>query len=248
LPVNGEVFYEKWMEVWRRLARDGRAADSGSVGVLPENEPGPLSEAEAIPPHPQHHTPSAGRSRSLDGPLPPYRPYREEWPEHFALCFEELGLRGDGQRAHERLVDLLCQAPAFPEARDVVEAVRRHLPVAVLSNADDDFLHGALGHNGFSFPVVVSSETARAYKPHAAIFRNLSEALALPPERILYVGDSRLADVAGAKNAGLRVAWVQRPPGKALSRSIEGQADELPFEPDYRIESLTGLLDILDLR
>jgi 2-haloalkanoic acid dehalogenase type II len=251
LPVDGKTFFDKWMEVWRRLAGSGQSSDGGSVGVVAAaalNQPGPLSEAEEVPPHPQHHTPSAGRSSALDGPLPDYRPYREEWPEHFAICFEELGLRGDPLKAHERLVELIGAAQAFPESRRVVETLSRRLPTGLLSNADDDFLLSCLARNGLVFPVVVSSETAQAYKPHAAIFRKLAELMGLAPEEILYVGDSRLADVIGAKNARLRVAWVRREQGVNGNRSIEAGGDKLDrssFEPDYEIESLDRLLEIL---
>ena len=254
IPLDGHVFYDKWMEVWRRLAREGHAADGGSIGVAMaglENEPGPLSEAEVVPPHPEHHTPSAGRSRSLDGPLPPFRPYREEWPEHFTICFEELGVAGDPFIAHSRLVQLIAEGPAFPEAHRAVEAVRARLPVALLSNADDDFLLPCLQRNGLSFPITVSSETAQAYKPHAAIFRTLADALGLPPSKILYVGDSRLADIAGAKNAGLRAAWINRKQDSTANRSIEvhsGEMGKVTFEPDYEIDSLDRLVEVLDLR
>jgi 2-haloalkanoic acid dehalogenase type II len=251
IPLDGHVFYDKWMEVWRRLARDGQAADSGSIGVLPAgpNQPGPLSEAEPIPPHPEHHTPSAGRNRTLDGPLPPFRPYREEWPEHFAICFEELGVSGDPLRAHDRLVELISEGRAFPETHRAVRAIRDLLPVCLLSNADDDFLLPCLSSNGLEFPVVVSSESARAYKPHAEIFRHLAKQLDLPPQRILYVGDSRLADIAGAKNAGLRAAWINRKPDGNANRSIEvnsGDLGKLTFEPDYVIDSLDRLAEILE--
>ena len=254
IPLDGHVFYDKWMEVWRRLAREGHAADGGSIGVVAsglENEPGPLSEAEVVPPHPEHHTPSAGRSRSLDGPLPHFRPYREEWPEHFAICFEELGVIGDPFVAHSRLVELIVEGPAFPEAHRALEAVRARLPIALLSNADDDFLLPCLRRNGLSFPITVSSETAQAYKPHAAIFRTLSDALGLAPSKILYVGDSRLADIAGAKNAGLRAAWINRKPDATANRSIEvnsSEAGKVTFEPDYEIDSLDRLVEVLDLR
>jgi FMN phosphatase YigB (HAD superfamily) len=119
----------------------------------------------------------------------------------------------------------------------------------MLSNADDDFLRPCLARNGLDFPVVVSSESARAYKPHMAIFLTLSEALSLPPERILYVGDSRLADIVGAKNAGLQAAWINRQ--GARNRSIEangsGASDAVlaRFPPDYEIASLTELAAIL---
>lgn len=258
IAIDGQTFFDKWMEVWRRLARDGVSADGGSVGVeggpsSAPNIPGPLSPAEQIPPHPQHHTPSAGRYRALNGPLPPFRPYREEWPEHFALCFEELGVKGDPLLAHRRLVEMLSQAPAFPESRAVVEAVRGRLPVALLSNADDDFLHPCLAYNGLRFPIVVSSETARAYKPHEAIFKTLVGQMGIAPQNILYVGDSPLADVTGAKHAGLQAAWVNRRPaggGRSLEtasgRDVGAASSPRPrVPPDYEIDSLEGVLELI---
>ncbi len=252
IAVEGKAFYDKWMEVWRRLAQTGRTTDTGTVAVETHarhlNEPGPLSEAQDVPPHPEHHTPSAGRNRALEGPLPPFRPYREEWPEHFAICFEELGVAGDAKAAYESLRDILCVAPAFEESARVVDALRGRLPVGVLSNADDDFLNPVLEHNRLSFPLVLSSESTRVYKPHRAVFEALAEALKLPLESILYVGDSRFADIAGAKNAGMLAAWVNRK--GAAARPIEASGDgasqrRLP-DPDFEVPGLEGLLDIME--
>jgi len=245
IPIDGQTFYDKWMEVWRRLVVNPEAArnNSGSAnGASLVNSPAPLSQGADVPDHPEHHAPSAGRNRALDGPVGEFRTYREEWTEHFQLCFEELGVTGDPAAAHERLRELLCQARAFPEARRGVEQVGRRLPVAVLSNADDDFLHVPLTRNGLVFPLVVSSEAARAYKPHIAIFNYLSESMGFPPNEILYVGDSRLADVTGAKNAGMHAAWVNR------KRNTETSASgRTLLEPDYEIQDLDGLLRVLDL-
>lgn len=255
IAVTGTVFYDKWMQIWRRLAREGAASDSGSVGELVEtiaaaNSPAALSEPE--PAHPDHHTPSAGRSRQLDGPMTDFRPYSEEWPEHFHLCFQELGVKGDPAAAHEHLRRLISEGRAFPESRRVVETVSRRLPVAAMSNADDDFLLPCLARNGLVFPVVVSSQTAQAYKPHVAIFEALGEAVGVPRESILYVGDSRLADVVGAKNAGLQAAWLRRKNGANANKSIEAtdpseERDELlkRYPPDYVIETLDEVLDIV---
>ena len=251
IPIDGQTFYDKWMEVWRRLANAGTrpdggeqiAASSGNAANALINRPAALSEAEAIPPHPEHHTPSAGRNRSLDGPIPEYRSYREEWTEHFAICFEELGVEGDAPAAHERLRELLAQGNAFPDSRRVVERVGRRLQTAMLSNADNDFLHPVLNRNGLVFPVVMSSESARVYKPHAAIFRKLADELGLPPESILYVGDSRLADVTGAANAGLHTAWLNR----RRSGDDPNASGRNLLQPDYEIETLDQLLGILDI-
>jgi FMN phosphatase YigB (HAD superfamily) len=110
------------------------------------------------------------------------------------------------------------------------------------SNADDDFLHPTLTRNGLTFPVVISSQSAQAYKPHASIFRKLSEEIGLAPERILYVGDSKLADVTGARNAGLQAAWLNR------KRTTEWSANGRSLlEPTFEIETLDGLLGILNI-
>ena len=245
IAIDGKTFYDKWMEVWRRLIvnPEGEQPRSSSPdGAALVNTPGPLSETEPIPEHPDHHAPSAGRNRALDGPTEPYRTYREEWTEHFALCFEELGVRGDAPSAHARMIELLCQAKAFPESRRVVEHIGRRLPIAMLSNADDDFLHPALSRNGLVFPVTISSESAQAYKPHVAIFRQLSDSIGLEPARILYVGDSRLADVTGAKNAGMQAAWVNRK--RNTEWSVSGRT---LLDPDYEVASLDELIDVLGL-
>jgi putative hydrolase of the HAD superfamily len=52
----------------------------------------------------------------------------------------------------------------------------------------------------------------------------------LPPERILYVGNSVAYDIVGAKQAGLRAALVCSPLGK-LSRKARGA--DFAFS-DYR--------------
>ena len=245
IAIDGPVFYEKWMEVWRRLVARPDATQPRSShpdGALPVNSPAALSPEVDVPEHPDHHAPSAGRNRALDGEVGPFRTYQEEWTEHFALCFEEFGVAGDAPLAHRRLVELLAQSNAFPEAKNVVEAIGRRLPVAMLSNADDDFLLPPLERNGLTFPVVISSQSARAYKPHVAIFRQLGEKLSLQPERILYVGDSMLADVTGARNAGLQAAWLNR------KRNTEWSASGRDLlEPHFEIETLDGLLAILNI-
>jgi len=266
LALEGKAFYDKWMEVWRRLAQEGRTSDTGTVAVTAGsskastqshlNVPGPLSEAEPVPPHPEHHTPSAGRHRSLDGPVPPFRPYSDEWPEHFGICFEELGAKGDARAAYEQLIEIIGRARAFPESRRVVETLSRRLPVALMSNADDNFLLPALARNGLAFAVTLSSEQARAYKPHVAIFEELSRAIGVPRANIVYVGDSRFADITGAKNAGMHAVWLnrkgQRPLEQAAqdaARSDGGEAGRQPQRPqeppDFEIESLDSLVEIL---
>ena len=234
LEVQGSVFFKKWMDVWRRAEPSAEEAESV------RNQPGPLSEAEATLKKPAGGF-SRGWNRRLDGEAPPFRLYRDEWPEHFAICFEELSLDGDANAASERLRQMLAEADAFPESRWVIDTLASRVPMAVLSNADNDFLHPCLRRNGLTFPVVVSSEDVAAYKPHVSIFSAVSDALGVPLTEIVYVGDSRTADVIGSKHAGMHSAWINR---RGAAFNDDGRERE--FSPDFEISNLDELVSIID--
>jgi len=209
LPCDGRVLWDKWMEIWRRRARQPGGGESPPRGPV-----------------------LAVETRPLKGPVPGFRLYREEWPEHFAQCFSELRVSGDPEAAYEHVRRRLGEATAFPEAPAVVEELRHRYRLALLSNADDDFLLPCLERNGLTFEVVVSSETARVYKPHEAIFHRLAAEMGLEPGEIMYVGDSHFADVLGAKHAGLQAAWFNRA-GRELPEGVP--------PPDLDVRSLGEL-------
>ncbi|MDR1240119.1 MAG: HAD family hydrolase [Treponema sp.] len=55
---------------------------------------------------------------------------------------------------------------------------------------------------------ILCSERTGRLKPDPLPFQKMAEALGLPPERILYVGNSRRYDMAGAKRAGMKTALI----------------------------------------
>jgi putative hydrolase of the HAD superfamily len=63
--------------------------------------------------------------------------------------------------------------------------------------------------------VILCSEETNHLKPDPAPFLKLSEQLSVPPERILYVGNSVSYDIIGAKGVGMKTALV-----KSLSKTI----------------------------
>jgi 2-haloalkanoic acid dehalogenase type II len=172
------------------------------------------------------------------GPEPQFLTYRHAWTVQFDRSFEALDATGDGGAASSRLLDQISAAAWFAEVPEVIGTLRRAYRVAVLSNADDDFLTSFLRRSGLQFDVVVSSEAVQSYKPRAPIFRALCDALGLAPHQVLYVGDSPVADVVGARAAGLPVAWVNRG-GVPLPERVP--------PPDMEIQDLRGLLDVLPL-
>jgi 2-haloalkanoic acid dehalogenase type II len=196
------------------------------------------------------------REHSLNGPLPAWHSQWEIWRRQFAFAFAEHGLEGDPDSAADVLRDQLGEADPFEEAYDTVERLDAHgLTLGLLSNADEDFLQRAMSRARLRFSVIQSSESLRAYKPHRAVFLAACERLGCLPNETLYVGDSPIADVGGAHNAGLRTVWVRRardaqdpvvrsdsPESDGSGNPYEDMLNRLPA-PDLTVETLLGIVD-----
>ena len=57
--------------------------------------------------------------------------------------------------------------------------------------------------------VIMCSERCGALKPHSLSFMELAAAMSLPPQRIIYVGNSLKYDVTGAYLAGMKTALIK---------------------------------------
>jgi putative hydrolase of the HAD superfamily len=91
--------------------------------------------------------------------------------------------------------------------------------LALLSDFPPEKKLEYLGISGI-WDTVLCSELCGAIKPHLLSFTELTSAMALPCEKILYVGNSRPYDVAGAKRAGMKTAWIKSVffPGNGLKK------------------------------
>lgn len=135
------------------------------------------------------------------------------------------------------LTDWLRSPPAFDETHEVLAELRRRgIPVCLVSNADHGDLLAALDSRGLQVDHVVTSESARSYKPDVTIFRYALAETGWSAERVMHVGDSLHSDVGGARATGLRAVWVCR----SVRISDIGTA-----QPHHRIEDLRGLLDLV---
>jgi 2-haloalkanoic acid dehalogenase type II len=193
------------------------------------------------------------RKRMLDGPPPEWVATWEMWRRQFEYTFEKHDLRGDAVAGANHLRDVLARAPAYADASETVERLAVHgLLVGLMSNADEDFLQGAVSHNRLRFSVIQSSESLRIYKPHRAAFVGLCTRLGYEPHEVLYVGDSSPTDVLGALHAGLRAAWIHRPAARLAQEADEAKQEPKPDEPreepptpDLEVESLVAIAEAL---
>ena len=176
---------------------------------------------------------------NLDDPekSPPFKTYEWAWGNAFREVFEELG-KGDPKAVARQCVLETGRREPFPETAEAMNRLQAcgRFRVAVLSNSDNDALNPLLEALGLNFDAVLSSESARMYKPDPRIFRQILDVLGVEAASSLYVGDSQSDDVQGAKLVGMQAAWINRN-GTQLDPALPA--------PDYVAGNLLELLDIL---
>ncbi len=97
------------------------------------------------------------------------------------------------------------------------ELAARGIPVGILSNSEGRLaeLIDEIGWRA-PFTVIVDSGRVGVAKPDRAIFDHAARALGVAPAEVVHIGDSRSADIDGARAAGMRAIWfgeAARPTG-----------------------------------
>jgi 2-haloalkanoic acid dehalogenase type II len=116
------------------------------------------------------------------------------------------GLSGDlGDRLTARYGEL---AP-WAEVAEVLGALHRQVPLAIVTNCSEALGRIAVGRTGGGFDAVVTAERAGCYKPHPAPYRLALAELGAEPGECLFVAGSAY-DLFGAASVGLPVFWHDR--------------------------------------
>ncbi|MEU9114766.1 HAD family hydrolase [Streptomyces sp. NPDC048483] len=103
----------------------------------------------------------------------------------------------------------------FPDSVPALEALAPLVRQAVLSNsgtANQERKLTALGIRAHFEAVLCADELGHA-KPAPEAFTAACEALGLPPQEVVYVGDRLDIDALGARDAGLTAVWLDRTDG-----------------------------------
>ena len=123
----------------------------------------------------------------------------------------------------------------YADALPALERITARWPVASLTNGNADLERIGLQHH---FHCHVCARDTGVGKPDARIFQVAAQRMGVAPANILHVGDDPLLDVCGARDAGLRTAWINR------ARAPWPQA--LGAAPDLDLPDLAALADWLD--
>lgn len=131
------------------------------------------------------------------------------------------------------------------DARQTLEELRaRGVYVAIVSNADDDYLQPLVERHGFDqlLDAWTSSEEAGSCKPDRGIYDYALARAGRTPEETLFVGDSPQHDVAGAQAIGMRTVLIGEPGTVApLSRGLAA-----PAAADFTVRHLLEVVAIVD--
>lgn len=128
---------------------------------------------------------------------------------------------------------------AYPEVRLVLKELRaKHVVLGVISNASS-YLENILDKAGLKgwFDHIVVSEIEGVEKPHKKIFDIALKKSGVKRSEFMFVGDNYIADVTGAKNAGLNAIWLSRP-----TKNAQFSYAHTALETTRKVASLRGFL------
>jgi 2-haloacid dehalogenase len=175
--------------------------------------------------------------------------------ESLSYTLRILGLQYDDS-VFAQLMDKYLHLDLYPDANAALAALKGR-KLAILSNGSTDMLNALVKNSGLDrvLDATISIDSRRIFKPSRDAYTLIEEKLGVAPAEVLFVS-SNPWDACGAKSFGLTVAWIERvtPEAMALAcvnsemvapltmfKAIRMQMDELGFEPDYRIHTLSEL-------
>ena len=165
------------------------------------------------------------------------RPWANFDEHHLETLDDLLAERGVSLSIEERrrLVGAWHRLDPWPDVQSGLEELRRRRVTTALSNGHVALLVDLARHAGLRFDCLVSAEIARAYKPKPEIYLTAARLLGLEPGELMLVAAHPL-DLEGARRAGLRTAFVDRP--------LEYGPGSPPREDPDADESVADLLEL----
>ncbi|MGH6703069.1 MAG: haloacid dehalogenase type II, partial [Bradyrhizobium sp.] len=162
-----------------------------------------------------------------------------------------------------QIMDKYLHLDLYPDAVAALAAMRGR-KLAILSNGSTDMLSALVRNSGLDrvLDATISIDSAKTFKPSPDAYALVETKFGVPPSEVLFVS-SNPWDACGAKAFGFHVAWIERvtPEAMALAcvksdlmlpltlyKALRTQMDELGFEPDHRIRTLSELPRLVGIR
>lgn len=126
----------------------------------------------------------------------------------------------------KELVHAWHRLDPWPDVREGLELLRRDFLTAPLSNGHVALIVDLARHGDLRFDCILSAELAHAYKPAPQTYLTAAHLLDVAPSELMLVA-AHPSDLAGARAAGLRTAFIDRPMehGPATGARSDSHAD-----------------------
>jgi putative hydrolase of the HAD superfamily len=99
------------------------------------------------------------------------------------------------------------QVELYPDSLAALTRIAARWPLASLTNGNADLQRIGIGQH---FRHQVCAREHGVAKPDPRIFLAAADLLGVAPAEVLHVGDDPAMDICGARDAGLRTAWINR--------------------------------------
>lgn len=155
------------------------------------------------------------------------------------------------QLSHTYYVERHAALELFPEAKGVLDALKPHFKLGLITNGPADIQRQEIETLGICdyFDVVLIEGEMGMGKPNPLVMNQAEVKSGFAGSEILFVGNSFAHDVEPARAAGLHQAWIRRPSDVAPTSRIS-EPEGLPegaIAPDLTITDLRELLPALGL-
>jgi 2-haloacid dehalogenase len=178
--------------------------------------------------------------------------------DSLTYTLQVLGLPRDGTK-FAKLMDKYLHLELYPDALPTLNKLNGYKR-AILSNGSPDMLNALVKNTGLAplLDATISVDSRKTYKPSTSVYNVIEEKIGVALKDVLFVS-SNSWDAAGAKSAGLNVAWIERVKADALATELQSggkltplamfkalrmRPDELDHRPDYIIHGLADLVGI----
>jgi 2-haloacid dehalogenase len=153
-----------------------------------------------------------------------YRPFPELASEAVQAAGRETGLRLEKSRC-DWIVEGMKELPLFDDVRAGLDELREsRIPLAILSNGTADGIGALVDHNDLqgTFDHLLAADSVKRFKPAREVYELATDAFGSSADRVMLVSHHEW-DVAGARQAGLKTAWVAR--GERFTPVLDQPAD-----------------------
>jgi 2-haloacid dehalogenase len=145
------------------------------------------------------------------------------------------------EAGRRELVRAWHRLPAWPDATSGLHHLGDRYVRAALSNGGFALLTTLIKAAALPFDCVLSAELARNYKPDPSVYRTAAGLLDVEPHEVLMVA-AHGWDLDGARAAGMRTAFLERPAEKGPDRPADRAVN---VASDLTVASFTELAQVL---